>query len=353
MPTDAEMRRAIAARDTGYDDRFVYAVVTTGVFCRPSCAARAARPENLRFFIDNEAATAAGFRACKRCRPTTALTLRQHMIEVARHIEANFDNRITLADLGKRFAQSPSRLQRAFKSVFGISPREYQDGLRTRRFQSLLRDGQDVSAAIYEAGFSSPSRVYGDAAHHVGMTPTAYRAGGAGETIHFASRDTVVGKMMMAATEKGVCFAQFGDSHRQLRAQLEAEFPKASLVASPAGESAELDAWIDALNDHLASQGPRPDIPLDLRGTAFQISVWRFLLSTGDGDVVSYAEVAAAIDRPKAQRAAASACGANRIAVLVPCHRVLRGDGGIGGYRWGVARKRALLDAERARRALT
>ncbi|MGB5344600.1 MAG: Ada metal-binding domain-containing protein, partial [Woeseia sp.] len=214
MPTDAEMRRAIAARDTGYDDRFVYAVVTTGVFCRPSCAARPARPENLRFFTDNEAATAAGFRACKRCRPTTSLSLRQQIVEVARHIEANFDNRITLADLGKQFAQSPSRLQRAFKSVFGISPREYQDGLRTRRFQSLLRDGKDVSAAIYEAGFSSPSRVYGDAAHHVGMTPSAYRAGGAGETIHFANRDTVVGKMMMAATDKGVCFAQFGDSHR-------------------------------------------------------------------------------------------------------------------------------------------
>lgn len=350
-PDETEMRRAISQRDAAYDGRFVYAVITTGVFCRPSCAARPARPENLRFFPDNDAALAAGFRACKRCRPIEAQTAQQRMIEVARHIEANFDSRITLADLGKEFGLSPTRLQRLFKSVFGISPREYQDGLRTRRFQSLLREGSDVSTAIYDAGFSSPSRVYGDAAHHVGMTPKAYRAGGAGETIHFIGRETVVGFMMMAATEKGVCFAQFGDNNKQLRGQLQAEFPKAKLVASSAGATPELADWIDALNSYLASRGPRPDIPLDLRGTAFQISVWRFLMNTGDGDVVSYAEVAAGIKRPKAHRAAATACGANRVAVLVPCHRVLRGDGSIGGYRWGVARKRALLDAERARRA--
>lgn len=351
IPSEQRMRKAIADRDTTYDRRFVYAVVTTGIYCRPSCASRPARPENLRFYADCDAATAAGFRACKRCRPSDKHSMQDKMIEVARYIESKSDERLTLSDLGDKYDLSPSQLQRAFKGSFGVSPRQYQDAIRTNQFRSLLKDGDDISGAIYQAGFGSTSRVYGDAARHVGMTPSAYRSGGAGETIHYACRQTVLGPMLMAATRAGICFAQFGNDESQLLQTLSNEFPKASIVASNASESPELDDWIAALNKHLSNKSPRPDLPLDLRGTAFQIMVWRFLLGTDDGDVVSYGEVASGIGKPRAVRAAASACGANKIAVLIPCHRVLRSDGKIGGYRWGLDRKRALLDDERMRRS--
>lgn len=348
MPGTKRMLKAVTDRDADFDGRFFYAVVTTGVYCKPSCASRPARPENLRFYSDTAAAEAAGFRPCKRCKPDEMDAMHERMVGIARHIEANFDATITLTDLASRFGLTPSRLQRTFKATFGLTPRGYQDGLRQRRFQTLLRDGSDVTAAMYEAGFGSSSRVYGNPARNIGMTPGAYRAGGKGETIHYVTRDTALGKIMMAATSRGVCFVQFGDSIKGLRAALEAEFPNATLQPSAATKSAELNDWMDALNAYLERETPRPDIPLDMHGTAFQIKVWKFLLGTGDGDVVSYAEVAKGIGRAKAFRAAASACGKNRIAVLIPCHRVLRGDGGIGGYRWGVERKRALLAAERS-----
>jgi AraC family transcriptional regulator of adaptative response/methylated-DNA-[protein]-cysteine methyltransferase len=187
---------------------------------------------------------------------------------------------------------------------------------------------------------------------NIGMTPKAYRSGGAGETIVYACRDTALGPMIMAATERGVCFAQFGKNMEALLEKLRADFSTAKLSASPAQVAPELDAWIEALDAHISQGAPRPDLPLDLRGTAFQIKIWRFLLSVREGDVISYGELAARIEKPKSVRAVASACAANRIGVLVPCHRVLRGDGSLGGYRWGLERKRALLDAERSRKRL-
>jgi AraC family transcriptional regulator of adaptative response/methylated-DNA-[protein]-cysteine methyltransferase len=211
-----------------------------------------------------------------------------------------------------------------------------------------LRAGDSVSSAIIEAGFGSTSRVYEQVDGGLGMTPSAYRSGGAGENIWYAVRETALGTMLMAATARGVCFVHLGDDAPTLLAELRIEYPNALLSHSNAEQSPELDVWIDALNQHISSGQPRPDVPLDLRGTAFQLRVWRFLLSIKDGDVVSYAEAAAGIDQPKAVRAAANACGANNVAILVPCHRVLRGDGTLGGYRWGVERKRALLDRERA-----
>jgi AraC family transcriptional regulator of adaptative response/methylated-DNA-[protein]-cysteine methyltransferase len=232
-----------------------------------------------------------------------------------------------------------------------VSPKAYQHALRIASFKTALKGGDDVTGAIFSAGFGSTSRVYGAASHSIGMTPKAYRAGGAGEAIAYACRDTSLGLVMMAATAKGVCFVQFGRTENSLRMQLQAEFPKAELNTSPAAAGPELDAWLQALDAHISQGSPRPDLPLDLRGTAFQVKVWRFLLSVREGEVLSYGELAASIENPKAVRAVASACAANRIGVLVPCHRVLRGDGGIGGYRWGAARKRALLDAERSRGA--
>jgi len=275
----------------------------------------------------------------------------QKFVALARFIADNADTGLTLKTLAARVHLSPSRMQRVFKSIFGVSPKKFQQAARSERFKQLLRDGADITEAIFASGYGSTSRVYGQTMHNIGMTPKSYRDGGKGERISWACRDTVLGPILMAATDRGVCFAQFGDDRAALLAQLQGEFPQAELRQSGGAGSRQLDLWIDALNGYIQNKQPRPELPLDLRGTAFQIKVWEFLLSLQDGDVISYSEVAQAIDKPKAVRAAASACGANRIAVLVPCHRILRGDGGLGGYRWGLERKRALLDAERARKA--
>ena len=348
--TEDEMRAAVANRDRSYAGRFIYAVITTGVYCRPGCAARLPRPEHLRFFLNAQDAVAAGFRPCKRCKPDDFNGEAHQMIELARYIEAHADQKLLLADLAARQGLSPAYLQKAFKSVFGVSPKVYQDAMRINRFKNLLKEDHDVTDAIFAAGYGSSSRVYGKAVHHMGMTPRSYQQGGAGEQITFACRTTAVGLLMMATTDRGVCFAMFGETEVELLDQLRSEFPKAELMASQATDSVLLEDWIVTLDAHLSEGGPRPDIPLDLRGTAFQIKVWQFLLSIPDGEVVSYGEVASGVDRPTAIRAAASACGKNRIAVLVPCHRVLRGDGGLGGYRWGVERKQVLLDVEGQRK---
>ncbi len=279
--------------------------------------------------------------------PESRLT---RLVEAARHIEAHAEERLTLRELAGQVGLSPSRFQRVFKAAFGVSPKAYQDAVRMKRLKAALKEGDGVAGAIFSAGFGSLSRVYGEPARNVGMTPKAYRAGGAGETIAYAWRDTSLGALLMAATERGVCFAQFGEAPETLLEQLRREFPNADLIASGAQDAPELDAWITALEAHLAGGAPRPELPLDLRGTAFQMKVWRFLLSVRKGDVISYGELAAGIERPRAARAVAAACAANRVAVLVPCHRVLRGDGNLGGYRWGLERKRALLDAERSGR---
>ncbi len=272
-------------------------------------------------------------------------------VGLARYIADHADQTLPLTRLAERVHLSPSRMQRVFKSIFGISPKKFQQAARSEKFRQLLRAGSDITGAIHEAGYGSTSRLYENAAHNVGMTPKAYRAGGAGETLTWTCRDTALGPLLMAATDRGVCFAQFGENCDALRQQLGDEFPGAEILPYDGSGGPALDRWVDALNAYLQNRAPRPDLPLDLRGTAFQVKVWEFLLSLKDGDVASYAEVAEGIERPGAARAAASAIGRNRIAVLVPCLRILRGDGGIGGYRWGVERKRALLDAERARKS--
>lgn len=352
IPSNKEMYDAIGNRDHSYDGVFFYGVVTTGVFCRPSCAARLANADNVRYFSETVAAAQAGFRACKRCKPESHVRDVERLIDVARYIDAHADEKLTLASLSKQLNLSPTRFQKSFKAAFGVSPKEYQDAARLAALKTALKEGDEVTAAIYSAGFGSTSRVYGEAARNMGMTPTAYRSGGVGEKISYASRSTSLGPLLMAATERGVCFAQFGESVDELLQQLEREFPHASIEQSPQKARSELDHWIDALNEHLSHNAPRPDLPLDLRGTAFQLKVWRFLLSVNEGDVLSYGELAKGIDQPKAVRAAATACGTNRVGVLIPCHRVLRGNGDLGGYRWGIDRKRAMLDIEQRNRAV-
>jgi len=347
MPSQQEMRIAISSRDKSYDGCFFYGVITTGVFCKPSCTARPARPENLRFFPSAEAAIVTGFRACKRCHPTEGNPGVSRLIEVARYIELHAEERLTLKKLAELAGLSSSRLQRIFKDAFGVSPKNYQDSVRMRNFKQLLKNGDGVTDAILSSGYGSISRVYGEAVRNIGMTPKTYRAGGAGEAITYAYRVTALGLMAMAATKKGVCFVQFGEDKASLLVQLHEEFPNAKFIASTNQDSPELDAWMDALNKHISDGTPRPDLPLDLRGTAFQIKVWRFLLSIREGEVLSYSELAAQLKKPKAFRAVATACAKNHIVVLIPCHRVIRGDGHLGGYRGGIERKRALLDAER------
>ena len=280
--------------------------------------------------------------------PASPESVTQKMATVARHIEAHSDEPLPLKDLGQLAGFSATRLQRLFKSVFGVSPRAYQNAVRMREFKKALKTGPNVTDAIYSAGFGSVSRLYGEAQRQVGMKPSAYRKNGEGEHIVHACRETAVGWLMMAATGQGVCFAEFGDHPDDLLEQLRSEFPGAQLEASAASHSPELNSWIAALDLYLAAKGPRPDVPLDLRGTAFQVHVWQCLLAIREGETINYSELAQRIGRPSAVRAAASACGRNRIAVLVPCHRVLRSDGTLGGYRWGLDRKQRLLEKERS-----
>jgi AraC family transcriptional regulator of adaptative response/methylated-DNA-[protein]-cysteine methyltransferase len=272
------------------------------------------------------------------------------MYELAAFISAHADSPLTLSSLAKKAGLSPSHLQRVFKAVIGVSPKEYGDAERLKTFKSRLREGQNVTQATFDAGYGSTSRIHERIDGGLGMTPRAYRAGGAGEIIVYAVRTTKLGELMMAATERGVCFVAFGESSAALEAQLKAEYPKAVLRSAEAAAQSALDDWMAALDENLSNGKALPDLPLDLRGTAFQIRVWRFLLSVKSGDVVSYSEIAAGVDAPRAVRAAANACGANRLAVLVPCHRALRANGELGGYRWGLERKRALLDSERSDR---
>jgi AraC family transcriptional regulator, regulatory protein of adaptative response / methylated-DNA-[protein]-cysteine methyltransferase len=265
---------------------------------------------------------------------------------LARFIEDHADEELTLARLAERAGMSPFHLQRTFRRVLGVSPKELQSAVRFERLRAALRAQAPVLDAVFDAGFGSTSRVYERLDDRLGMTPAAFRAGGRGETIAYAIRETGLGCLLMAATPRGICWVEFGDSRDALTAGLERQFPAADLAPSPGLKDPELDRWMAALEEHLGKGGPAPELPLDLRGTAFQIRVWRFLMSVEPGTTTSYGEVAKALGQPTAARAVARACAANQVAVLIPCHRVLRGDGTPGGYRWGEDRKRRLLEQE-------
>lgn len=349
LPSPDECLHAVQTRDARYDHRFVYGVVTTAIFCRPSCASRPARPEHLRWFETIDAAVAAGFRQCKRCRPEETERAEQILERVSRWLIEHADANPTLSELAAMTPWSATQLQKRFKAWLGISPKQLLDATRNEAFKAALKRGMRITDAILEAGFGSSSRVYGEPLRHLGMSPKSWRRGAAGEQIFYASTDTALGRLMMAATTKGVCFAEFGTNDDALLQTLSQEFPNATLLESPARDSSELGTWLHALSAHLDQDQPRPSVPLDLRGTALQIKVWRFLLGTELGSRYSYSEVARVIGAEKAHRAVASACAANRIAILIPCHRVLSASGGLAGYRWGLPRKRALL-AQEARR---
>jgi AraC family transcriptional regulator of adaptative response/methylated-DNA-[protein]-cysteine methyltransferase len=341
---------AVERRDAKYDGKFVYGVMTTGVYCRPTCASRRPLRKNVRFFATNAAAEQAGLRPCKRCQPTRErpALINQVVHDLVRHIDAQPESPLRLADLAKRTGYSPFHLQRSFKAVIGSTPKEYQTAARLRTLKRELRNDANVSDAIYEAGFGSGSRVYEKADGQLGMTPSEYRSGGKGLVISYASAQTPLGLLMIGATDRGICFLQFGETHEGLATELQRQFPAATTQAMPPSHASEFNDWMAALNRHLRGLEPRLDLPLDVRGTAFQLIVWRYLQRVPYGEVRSYAEVAEAIGRPSAARAVARACASNGVALLIPCHRVVRGTGELGGYRWGVQRKRVLLDTERA-----
>jgi AraC family transcriptional regulator of adaptative response/methylated-DNA-[protein]-cysteine methyltransferase len=342
---------AVERRDRAADGQFVVGVVTTGVYCKPSCPSRRPLRRNVRFYATPVEAESDGLRPCKRCRPFQAERDRaaSQVRDLCRYIEAHPDAAPDLAELAARAGLSRFHLQRSFKAVTGVTPKEYVEICRVRLLKRSLRASGDVTTAVYDAGFGSSSRVYERADTRLGMTPKQYRRGGEGVAITYAAADTPLGRLMIGATDRGLCFVQFGDSDEELAAALRREYPAAQTAPMAEPHPPAFDEWIAALCGHLAGREPRLDLPLDIRATAFQMRVWTCLQSIPYGEVQSYGEVAAAIGQPKAVRAVARACATNTVALAIPCHRVIRGTGELGGYRWGLDRKRALLDLERRR----
>ncbi|HEX5635136.1 MAG TPA: bifunctional DNA-binding transcriptional regulator/O6-methylguanine-DNA methyltransferase Ada [Gemmatimonadales bacterium] len=334
--TDDEMWRLVSARDRAADGRFVYAVRTTGVACRASCPSRRPRRENVTFFATLGDARLAGYRPCRRCRPEEDAP---GLVDRARALLEREGEAPTLAELARALGVSASHLQRTFTHRTGLSPRAWAERVRAERMRLAMREGATVSRALFDAGFGSASRGNEAAARHLGMSPGAYRRGGAGLDIRYAFGDSSLGRLLVAWTPRGVCAVYPGEDDASLEAALAAEFPRARRERARAPE--RVAAVIAALDGGAA----RP--PLDPQGTDFQRAVWHELARIPAGATRSYTDVARALGRPDAVRAVAGACAANNLAVLVPCHRVLRGDGGVGGYRWGVPRKQALLARER------
>ena len=328
---------AFMRRDRAWDGRVIGAVKSTGIYCKPSCPARRPKRENVEFFATGEEASAAGYRPCLRCRPDEVGRDREAVAQAVKLIEAA-EEAPTLDEVAQAVGYAPHHFQRIFKRDIGLSPAEYARGLRARRAQSALQQGGRVTDAIYEAGYSGPSGFYSDAKERLGMTPSAWRDGGRGETIRWTSFDSPIGPMLIAATSKGICRLTFDDSE----ASLKRRFPNATIVKDDGGMRELVEGALAAI-EHPATM---PDLPIDVAGTAFQEAVWRELRRIPPGETRSYAQIAAAIGQPKAVRAVGTANGDNHVAVLIPCHRVIRSDGTLGGYAGGLDRKRQLLAAE-------
>jgi len=336
---------AVQRRDPSFDGRFFFAVRTTGIYCRPSCPARRPLRDNVRFFSTRTDAETAGFRACRRCRPAAergpaaALATR-----VRKLLDAHPDG-ITLAELARRTGVSPHHLQRVFREQTGVTPKQYLAAKRTDRLRRTLKEGRDVTTATYEAGYGSSSRLYAQSNSRLGMTPATYRDGGRGMNVRFTSVATSIGTLLVAVTERGVCAVSLGDSASKLERELRDELPNAMIEHA---DDPSLAHAVLTIVDQIEGRATHSaELPVDLLATAFQLRVWQELRRVPYGETRSYGEIAAAIGQPKAVRAVAGACARNRVAIVVPCHRVVRNDGASGGYRWGARRKRALLERER------
>jgi len=342
---DERRWQAVLGREAAMDGRFVYAVRSTGIYCRPTCPSRRPRRDQVMFFARPGAAEQAGFRACQRCRPS-AKKLENPQADIAeracRIIEAHLDQAPTLSDLGAQLGLSPFHLQRIFKRAIGITPRQYADACRIDRLKARLKQGDNVTTALYEAGYGSSSRLYEQAPARLGMTPATYQRGGAGAHIRYTIADSALGQLLVAATERGICFVGLGENPAALEANLTGEYPAATIER----DETTLGEWVAAIVRHLSGEQIELDLPLDVRATAFQSRVWNALLEIPYGSTRTYGEVAAALGQPTAARAVARACATNPVALVVPCHRVVGDGGDLRGYRWGVDRKRKLLQQE-------
>lgn len=344
-PKKDDRWQAVLARDASQDGAFVFAVSSTGVYCRPSCASKRPRREHVTFFRLPDEAERAGYRACLRCRPRTVGGSRhlQTVKAICRYIEQHLDEGITLSRLSSEFHQSPFHLQRTFKSVLGITPRAYADSCRMNQLKQNLRAGHSVTRAMYDAGYSSSSRLYERTASQLGMTPDKYRRGAIAAPVRYTCTDSPLGRMLIAATDKGICAIQFADSDDELEQGLRHEFP----FANRKRDDGAMQTWKTDLLRQMQGQKLNSALPLDIQATAFQRRVWSYLQKIPFGATRSYAQVARAIGQPTAVRAVARACATNPVAVAIPCHRVVSSTGKGGGYRWGVERKTALLELEK------
>ena len=342
--TDDDRYAAVSRRDGAFDGRFFYGVRTTGVYCRPSCAARLALRKNVSFHFSCAAAEIAGFRPCKRCRPNEASQQERHaeIVRQACRLIDQAEEIPSLEDVAREVGVSPFHFHRVFKQVTGVTPKGYADARRAARLQDGLNSSGTVTNAIYDAGFNAPSRFYESATERLGMTPSAYRKGGMDTSTHFAVAQCSLGAILVATTDKGVCAISFGDDPDALVRTLQDRFPKAELM----GGDAEFEKLVARVVGFVEAPGQGLDLPLDIRGTAFQQRVWQALRAIPAGTTASYARIAAEIGAPAAVRAVAQACATNILAVAIPCHRVVRSDGALSGYRWGVERKRVLLNRE-------
>lgn len=346
MLNDQQLWQAVVAKDARFDGQFVFAVSSTGVYCRPSCPSRRAHRERVKFFDLPEAAEQAGFRACLRCQPQRARVLDPQMELVQRVcsvLNSNESETVKLAELATHAGVSVFHLQRTFKRVMGISPRQYLAARRIGNFKTLVRKGDSVTTALYESGFNSSSRLYEHASEELGMTPATYSRGGRGVNIKYTIVGSSMGRLLVAMTERGVCALRMGDNDRELEKDLREEFPHAEIERA----DQVLREPVEKILDHLDNNEPRLNLPLDIRSTAFQRQVWEKLRTIPYGETVSYGDVAKALGKPGAVRAVGRACATNPVALVIPCHRVVREDKSLGGYRWGLERKERLLEKER------
>jgi len=346
-----ELWNAVVARDSSRDGSFVFAVRSTGIYCRPSCPARRPRREQVSFFPLPEAAEQAGFRACRRCHPRRARA-GDSRIELVRQIchaiDEHDEEPQTLQALSAETGVSAHHLQRTFKEVMGITPRQYAEARRLHQFKAGVKRGSSVTEAMYDAGYGSSRGLYEQSASRLGMTPATYGRGGRGMRIIYTTADCALGRLLVAATERGVCSVALGDSDSELISALFDEYPAASIDSQDTSISPALNLWLNQVLELIAGRTPHADLPLDIQATAFQWQVWEELRRIPRGVTRSYQEIASAIGKPKAVRAVARACASNHVALVIPCHRVIREDKSLGGYRWGINRKRKILAGEQS-----
>ncbi|GCE26387.1 bifunctional transcriptional activator/DNA repair enzyme protein Ada [Dictyobacter alpinus] len=346
---DEQRWLAVVERDSNSDGDFVYAVHSTGIYCKPSCPSRKPNRKQVSFFNDAESAESEGYRACRRCQPQLQQSYNAAaeaiVQQVCTYINEHLEERLTLAQLGEEVHMSPYHLQRIFKHNTGITPRQYVDARRMEQFKARLREGEAITAAVYDAGYGSTSRLYERVPTHLGMTPNSYRQGGQDMQIAYTIVTSPLGQLLVAATSKGICAVSLGDNQEELEAGLQQEYAAAQIYQ----DGSQLQTWVNNILDYL--EGERSwnqlNVPIDVQATAFQWRVWEMLRSIPVGETRSYGEIAQSLGDKKKARAVAQACANNPVALIIPCHRVVRGDGETGGYRWGIERKRRLLTQEK------